>query len=198
MLYFTYDDHRRCALPHRGDPGAGRAGGKVFPRSRRSDPAAPARGLGRPRRGVGGRAGRSAGRVAAAGLEAPRLPALVRLRRDPPRAPDRPLPDRRPTGIRGPGAGEGPARRQRRARRRLRDRRRAGPLMREVPAALGIGAIAIACCALGPIVVGALAGAALAPLLGVVAALLLALVIGAALTWQRRRRSCAVRPEARR
>jgi len=70
--------------------------------------------------------------------------------------------------------------------------------MREVPAALGIGAIAIACCALGPIVVGALAGAALAPLLGVVAALLLALVIGAALAWQRRRRSCAVRPEARR
>jgi hypothetical protein len=71
--------------------------------------------------------------------------------------------------------------------------------MREVLAPLGIGALAIACCVLGPIVVGALAGVALAPLLGVAGAVILVVaVVGAALARQRYRRSCAVRPEARR
>lgn len=70
--------------------------------------------------------------------------------------------------------------------------------MRGVPAALGIGALAITCCALGPIVVGALAGAALAPLLGALAALLLAVAVSAALIWQRHRRSCARTPEGKR
>jgi membrane protein implicated in regulation of membrane protease activity len=70
--------------------------------------------------------------------------------------------------------------------------------MRDVLAPLGIGALAIACCGLAPIVLGALAGVALAPLLGLAVALILAVALVAALTWQRHRRSCAVRPEARR
>ena len=70
--------------------------------------------------------------------------------------------------------------------------------MREVLAPLGVSGLAIACCALAPIVVGALAGAALEPLLGVVAGLLLAVAVGVALAGQRHRRSCAVMPKAKR
>ncbi|MBS1885675.1 MAG: hypothetical protein JSU06_00640 [Actinobacteria bacterium] len=67
--------------------------------------------------------------------------------------------------------------------------------MREGLAALGIGALAIACCGLAPIVVAALGGAALAPLLGVLFAVLLAAALLGALAWHRHRRSCALPPE---
>lgn len=70
--------------------------------------------------------------------------------------------------------------------------------MREGLAALGVGAFALGCCALAPIVVGVLGGVALAPLLGVGAGLALALAVVSVSLWRAHRSSCAVEPGAKR
>lgn len=66
--------------------------------------------------------------------------------------------------------------------------------MRESLAAVAIGAIAVACCGLLPIMIGAIGGATLAILLGGGAGIVLTLILLAAVIWRRHRRSCAVEP----
>jgi hypothetical protein len=70
--------------------------------------------------------------------------------------------------------------------------------MREGLAALGVGALALACCALSPIAIGAIGGAALVPFVGVGLGVTLALALIGAAVWRGHRRSCAAEPKAER
>lgn len=65
--------------------------------------------------------------------------------------------------------------------------------MREALAAVGVGALAVTCCVLLPIIVVSLGSAALAPLIGAGAAAV-ALVLLVAIVIVRRRQTCRVQP----
>jgi hypothetical protein len=65
--------------------------------------------------------------------------------------------------------------------------------MRDAIAAAGVVGAALACCALFPVLVGGASAAALLPLLGAGAALVLACALSVGWILQRRRRHCGPR-----